>query len=77
MAPDISSVIEVVTRVGGIADVGPDQDIFEAGVNSVDALELLLELESTFGVSIPDEEFIAARTPRAMFELVTRLGAAA
>ena len=74
MASDINSVIEVVTRVGGIAEVGPDQDIFEAGVSSVNALELLLELESAFGVSIPDEDFVSARTPRAMHELVSRLG---
>jgi len=73
MAPDINSVIAVVTRVGGIADVGPDQDIFEAGMSSVDALQLLLELESEFGVSIPDEDFVAARTPRALLDLVTRL----
>ena len=77
MAADINSVIAVVTRVGNIPEVGPDQDIFEAGVSSVDALELLLELESTFGVSIPDEEFIAARTPRAIYEMVMRLGGVA
>jgi acyl carrier protein len=73
MTPDIDSVTAVVSRVGGIPDVGPDQDIFEAGVSSVDALQLLLELESTFEVSIPDEDFVAARTPRALLDLVTRL----
>ena len=77
MASNINSVIEVVTRVGGIAEVAPDQDIFEAGVSSVNALELLLELESTFGVSIPDDEFVAARTPRAMHEMVNRLAGGA
>ena len=73
MTPDIESVTSVVTRIGNVPEVGPDQDIFEAGVSSVDALQLLLELESTFGVSIPDEDFVAARTPRALLELVTRL----
>ncbi len=73
MTPDIDSVTAVVSRVGGISDVGPDQDFFEAGVSSVDALQLLLELESTFDVTIPDEDFVAARTPRALLDLVTRL----
>jgi acyl carrier protein len=73
MPPDFDSVIAVVTRVGGIPEVGADQDIFEAGVSSVSALELLLELESEFGVSIPDDEFVSARTPRAIHDLVSRL----
>ncbi len=74
MQPDINSVIAVVTNVGGIDAIEPDQDVFEAGVSSVDALQLLLELESAFNVSIPDQDFIGARTPRAMHELVVRLG---
>ena len=73
MTPDIDSITAVVTRVGGISQVGPDQDIFEAGVSSVAALELLLELESTFGVSIQDDEFVNARTPRQLLDMVGRL----
>jgi acyl carrier protein len=77
MTPDIESVTAVITRVGGVPAIAPEQDIFEAGVASVDALQLLLELESSFDVAIPDDEFIAARTPQAILDLVRRLGAGA
>ncbi len=75
MSPDIESVTEVITRVGGVPAIAPDQDIFEAGVASVDALQLLLELETAFNVQIPDDQFIAARTPREIHALVDRLAA--
>ncbi len=76
-SPDLDSVTAVICRVGKVPTVGPDQDMFEAGVSSVDALEVLLELEITFDVSIPDNQFVRARTPRALTTLLTRLGAEA
>ena len=36
-------------------------------------LELLVELETQFDVSIPDDDFLKARTPRDLMEMVSRL----
>jgi len=69
----ISDITGLICRVGGVPAVGPDQDFYEAGVSSVAALKLVMELESALGLSIPDEQFIAARTPRAVHALVGRL----
>lgn len=69
----IDEITSLICRVGGIPVVGPDQDYYEAGISSVAALKLVMELESALGLTIPDEEFIAARTPRAVHELVWRL----
>lgn len=74
---DVARLTEIVSRVGKIPAVAPDQDLFEAGMSSVDSLPLLLELEDAFGVTIPDEEFIQARTIRGLHEMIHRLQGAA
>jgi acyl carrier protein len=51
-----------------------DRDIYDAGFNSIASLELLIELETIHGVTIPDDQFVLARTPRQLRTLVERLG---
>jgi acyl carrier protein len=63
---DLTRIIQTVCRMGRISQLDADQDIYDAGVSSLDALGLLLELEDTFAVAIPDTEFIQARTARAL-----------
>lgn len=70
---DYERISEFVTRVGKIPGVGPDDDFYDAGFSSVNALDLLLELEEAFGVSIPDEQFIGARSVRSLDEMVSHL----
>jgi acyl carrier protein len=70
---DFSSVIEVLCRVGGLAGLEPDQDFYEAGMTSMQALPLLLEMEDTFQVSIPDDQFTISRTARKLTELIAAL----
>ena len=39
------------------AELGPDEDFFEVlGIDSLQALDLLTELEEAFGVEVPDYE---------------------
>jgi acyl carrier protein len=66
-------IIQLISQVGGIGSVDPDAGIYEAGFSSVRVLELLLALEDEFGVSIPDKDFMAARSPRQISELIDRL----
>jgi acyl carrier protein len=66
-------VIELIGKVGGLDAIEPDAPLYESGFSSVRALELLLAMEEEFGITIPDQEFMAARTPRALAELVERL----
>jgi acyl carrier protein len=53
--------------------VQPDQDFYEAGVTSVQSLPLLLELEERFHVTIPDDQFVAARSARRLSEMIQDL----
>ena len=57
-------IVDIVCKVGKISGIGPDEDFYEAGFSSISALELLLELETAYVVSIPDDWFIAARSIR-------------
>jgi acyl carrier protein len=73
MSANLKQVMETICRVGNLSEVGPDDDFYDAGFSSVRSLELLIELETVFGVSIPDDQFIAARTPLAVAGLMDRL----
>ena len=66
-------VIQLISQIGGVGDVAPDEGIYDAGFSSARVLELILALEQEFNISIPDEDFVAATTPRKIAELVGRL----
>ncbi len=74
MTDPTETIRAVVARIARIAPPGADDDMYTAGLASTDALELLIELEETFGVTIPDDQFIGARTPAALARVVTTLG---
>ncbi|WP_406492317.1 acyl carrier protein [Streptomyces sp. NBC_00846] len=62
------------------ADLTPDQDIFALGyINSLFAMELVMFIEKTFGVAVPNGELKIDnfRTVAAMSALVGRLDASA
>ena len=67
---EIARIIATVCSVGGLTSLGVDQDFYDAGVSSLHALGLLVELEDAFAVAIPDTEFMKARTPRALFDVI-------
>jgi acyl carrier protein len=45
--------------------VGPDEDLEEAGVDSMALLKILLFIEAEFGFWIPDEDLVEANTASA------------
>ena len=69
----LPAILDILARIGGIPNLAPDQDFYDAGVSWVSALPLLLEVEDQFGVSIPDEKFIAARTASDLQKLIEEL----
>jgi acyl carrier protein len=69
----LDTILTILRDVAGLDSVDPDQDYYDAGMTSVQALPLLLELEDQFGVSIPDDSFIQARSARALSALITGL----
>jgi acyl carrier protein len=74
MTNEMDQVIELITTIGKISAIGPDDDIHDAGFSSILRLQLRMELEDTFNVMIPDDDrFPAARTPRALHGLIQEL----
>jgi acyl carrier protein len=69
----IQEIQDVVCRVGKLGEIGADDVLGEAGFSSMNALELLMEMETVFDITIPDDRFIEARTPRELFDLVADL----
>lgn len=60
MAEDIKSKVKaiIVDKLGVDATQVTDEATFSADLNadSLDIVELIMEFETTFGISIPDEE---------------------
>lgn len=73
MMTELEPITAIVCRIGKIAAVPADDDFYDAGFSSINALELLLELESTYDISIPDDDFIQARTITALRDMIDRL----
>ncbi len=66
-------VTEFIAKFGRLTLISEDQDIYDAGFKSAEALSLLLELEDAYSVSIPDEDYASARTSRQIASLITKL----
>jgi len=61
---------DIVRRIANIETLSPEQDYFDAGLASVQALELLLEIEAEFGVNLSDDAFANVRNVRELAVLV-------
>ena len=70
---DLDKIIHIVQETGKIENITASEDFYDAGFSSINALQLLLDLEAAFDVTIPDDEFVAARTCIALEALVSRL----
>lgn len=58
-------IIAVITAVGVSADVSKirgDTRLSEAGIDSLEMMNILLGVEEKYGVKIPDEHISALRT---------------
>ncbi|MGC4053287.1 MAG: acyl carrier protein [Paludibaculum sp.] len=69
---------EVRQVVCGITGLAPDFDTTanlyaDLGVPSVQAMQLLTELEERFGIALPDEDFIEAVSLQDLSSLVGRI----
>lgn len=70
MPSTLEELVRVVCETGGLKELNPDADFYDQGFSSVSALQLLVEIEEQFGVSIPDDAFVKARSARELAALV-------
>lgn len=71
----LSTLMEVAAKrfKKSASDFRPEDDFFEVlGINSLQALSLLTELETQFDVEIPDYELQDVKTFAALAEVIER-----
>ena len=73
MDNDIDRVRKIVATAGELDDIGPNEDLYAAGIDSIQALEIMVDLEAEFGVAVADEQFVKARTAADLLALVVGL----
>ncbi len=69
----LPGVIEILSRTGKLDGLSPDQDFYDAGITSVMALPILLDIEDRYEVSIPDGVFVGARTAHDLANIIAEL----
>ncbi len=68
---DVMSIIETCGKLAG--PIPPDKDLYsDLGVESVNAISILLALESRLGMTIDDMRFVEARTLNRLVDLVAQ-----
>jgi acyl carrier protein len=60
-----------------VEQITPDTTFQELGMDSLDGLSLVFELEETFDVSIPDDEAMKLKNVREVVESLEKLGVVA
>jgi acyl carrier protein len=73
MSDALARIQDLIASIAKIPRPEADMDMYVAGLASVDALNLLVELEDAFGVTIPDDRFVEARTAASLATLVGEL----
>ena len=65
----LEDVLVILRQTLGV-EFGPTEDFYDAGMTSIMALPLLLEIEQQFGVTIPENEFLGARTAQDLADCI-------
>jgi acyl carrier protein len=76
----ITAIVEsLLAKRSGVTSVEPDQSLTEAGLTSLDMVNLMLSIEDEFAIEIPQRRMTPAnfRTVAAIEDLVTGLAMAA
>lgn len=70
-----SSIRQIVADIAGLPPETPaDANLYlDLGVASVQAMQLLIELEERFDVQVPDEEFVEATSITQLVRMVDML----
>ena len=70
---DLETVKEILCRLLSQDGIVDNENIYEAGLTSIMVLPLLAEIEDTFQLTIPDDDFLDARTPLSLAQMIQRL----
>jgi acyl carrier protein len=66
-------VIAELRSVTGQKTIDLDLPLKDQGIDSITELELIIELERTFNITVPDEKIKQLKTGRAVIDLIQTL----
>jgi acetyltransferase-like isoleucine patch superfamily enzyme/acyl carrier protein len=66
-------VVRVICAIAKIQRLSSDQDFYDAGLSSMASLTLMLDLETKYKISLPDEKFVLCRTADQVSSLISDL----
>jgi acyl carrier protein len=69
----LDTIKAILGRLLSRDNIVDDEDIYEAGLTSIMVLPLLAEIEDAFQLTIPDDDFLEARTPLSLAQMIQRL----
>ncbi|MEV7857096.1 acyl carrier protein [Streptomyces sp. NPDC088183] len=75
VAPVDDRVAGLWSSTLGISNVGPDDDFFESGGNSLTAIELMTHVRGMFGIDLGIAAMLDFPTPKMLSDELRRLGA--
>ena len=70
------TLLDIISRKLGIekSEIDVDADIYDIlGADSLEAVDMLIELEDTLNVAIPDEDAVELRTVRDVAEYLEEM----
>jgi acyl carrier protein len=70
---DLETLKDILCRLLSCESIVEDEDIHLAGLSSIMVLPLLAEIEDTFRLTVPYDNFVNARTPRTLAQLIQQL----
>jgi acyl carrier protein len=71
--PTKRKIVAHISRVTGQKRIDLDRTFKDYAIDSITTLELLMDLEREFNITIPDEKIEQLATPRALIDLVETL----
>lgn len=66
-------ILARIRKVTGAKRVGPEMSLKTLGIDSITALELVMDLEREFNIQVPDEKLSELVTVQAIIDLVETL----
>ena len=66
-------MIAELRSVTGLKSIDLDLPLKDQGIDSITEMELIIELERTFNITVPDEKIEQLKTARAVIDLVQTL----
>ena len=70
---DIKQVLISVSGKPEFLDIRPDDDFFEFGLDSLDLMDVIFELDSRFGFEVSEDQFASCRSVAGILQIATRL----